>query len=307
MSFKWNQKIKVDRKEIYNVRNIDCQQVFKENTSKYPRLVEVLQKGDVISGGAKWIKEVKHEIAKSFKKVRVSTAQVKPNKELGDLFEDRENIKARISNVLEIEEQKVLKDKLEEIEKNIAEIQAETNFKTIKEQAEHLVDDTDNLNCIKMWQLKKKLGVKKKDVPVAKMNDKGELVTNSLKLKELYEDTYKKRLQHRKMKPELIDMYKLKMNLYDLRFEVTKQIKGKNWSEDNLLKVLKSLKRNKSADSHGLIYELFRPEVIGDDLFSSLLMLCNNVKSQLTIPNFVTFTDITSIYKNKGGRNDLKN
>ena len=95
------------------MRNIDCQQVFKENTSKNPRLVEVLQKGDVISGGAKWIKEVKHEIAKSFKKVRVSTAQVKPNKELGDLFEDRENIKARISNVLEIEEQKVLKDKLE--------------------------------------------------------------------------------------------------------------------------------------------------------------------------------------------------
>ena len=100
---------------------------------------------------------------------------------MGDLFEDRENIKAKISNVLEIEEQKVLKDKLEEKEKNIAEIQAETNFKTVKEQVEHLVDDTDNLNCIKMWQLKKKLGVKKKDVPVTKMNDKGELVTNSFK------------------------------------------------------------------------------------------------------------------------------
>ena len=109
------------------------------------------------------------------------------------------------------------------------------------------------------------------------------------------------------MKPELIDMYKLKMILYDLRFEVTKQIKGKNLSADDLLKVLKSFKRNKNADSHGLTYELFRPEVIGDDLFSSLLMLCNNVKSQLTIPNFVTFTDITSIYKNKGGRNDLEN
>ena len=35
--------------------------------------------------------------------------------------------------------------------------------------------------------------------------------------------------------------------------------------------------RNKSADSHGLIYELFRPEIIGEDLFSSLLMLCNKL------------------------------
>ena len=122
-------------------------------------------------------------------------------------------------------------------------IQAEHNYKTIKEQVEHLVDDTDNLNCLKMWQLKKKLGVKKKDVPIAKKNEKGELVTNSVQLKKLYESTYKKRLEHRMMKPELVNMYKLKMNLFDIRLEVSKSIKSQDWTEENLLNVLKTLKK----------------------------------------------------------------
>ena len=170
-----------------------------------------------------------------------------------------------------------------------------------------VVDDTDNLNCGKMWQLKKKIGGKKNDVPVAKMDQNGKLVTNTLELKELYRNTYMKRMEHRIIKPELLKMYELKMNLFELRMEVSKQIKSKDWSEEELMKVLKKLKKNKSADSEGLIYELFRPEVIGGNLLYSLLMLCNKVKSEMTIPDFITNTNITSIYKNKGNKNDLEN
>ena len=68
------------------------------------------------------------------------------------------------------------------------------------------------------------------------------------------------------MKPELKNLFNLKMYLFNLRLEVTKKIKSRNWSEADLLKVLKTLKKNKSTDSHGLIYELFRPEIIGKDL-----------------------------------------
>ena len=97
------------------------------------------------------------------------------------------------------------------------------------------------------------------------------------------------------------------MELFNLRLEVTRNIKSDNWSEDDLIKVIKSLKKNKSSDSQGLIYELFRPEIIGSDLFSSLLLFCNSVKSQLIIPEFITFTDITSIYKMKGKKSELDN
>ena len=156
-------------------------------------------------------------------------------------------------------------------------------------------------------QLKKRVCSKKPEPPTAKLNEKGELVTESSKLKELYETKYKKRLEHREMKPEIMEMYDMKMELFSIRLQVCKNIKSENWSAEDLLKVLKSLKKNKSTDSSGLIYELFRPEIIGSDLFTSLLMVCNKEKSQMMIPNFVTFTDITSIYKSKGLKSDLDN
>ena len=70
---------------------------------------------------------------------------------------------------------------------------------------------------------------------------------------------------------------------------------------------MKSLKNNKSADHYGMVYELFKPEVIGQGLFTSLLMLCNEVKKQQKIPQFLKFTDITSFYKSKGDRRSLEN
>ena len=90
-----------------------------------------------------------------------------------------------------------------------------------------------------MWQLKKKIGTKKYEPPAAKKNDKGEFVTEKSKLKKLYEDTYKNRLEHRKMKQELSVMYKMKMELFSLRFEVSSNIKSKSWSANDLFQVLK--------------------------------------------------------------------
>ena len=74
-----------------------------------------------------------------------------------------------------------------------------------------------------------------------------------------------------------------------------------------LNKVLKSLKKNKSSDPGGLINELFRPEVIGDDLKESLFLLLQKVKDNLEIPEIMENANITSIYKSKGDKNDLKN
>ena len=71
--------------------------------------------------------------------------------------------------------------------------------------------------------------------------------------------------------------------------------------------VLSHLKNNKSADHHGLTYELFKPGMIADDLFKSLLILSNEVKSQQNVSDFLNVTDITSFYKNKGDRKCLEN
>ena len=239
----------------------------------------------------------------------MSNSTPKMNSKITALLKKREQLKLKISD-LKTDDEKGARNhnhELEAIENEIADVKAEENLKIIKEHIGYLIDDTENFNCIKMWKLKKKLCPVKAVKPVAKKSKTGELVTKPDELKKLYESTYKSRLSHRVMNPELFSMYDIKMQLFNLRLQVSQNIKSKKWTEENLIKVLRSLKKNKSADPHGLIYELFRPEVIGSDLFTSLLMLCNSVKEQLLIPHFLTFTDVTSIYKQKGDRSDLEN
>ena len=129
------------------------------------------------------------------------------------------------------------------------------------------------MNNLKMWKLKRKICPKNTDKPSAKINKKGEFVTNKVKLKELYVETYKERLSHRDVHPGYEVMADIKMYLFRLRYEVTRRIKSPDWTKEEMLKVLKSLKSDKSADHFGLIYEIFKPDVINDDMFNSLLIL----------------------------------
>ena len=99
----------------------------------------------------------------------------------------------------------------------------------------------------------------------------------------------------------------MKNNLFDIRCERAKSRKSVNWSQLDLLKVLKGLKCNKAADPIGLVNELFKPGVAGSDLINSMLILCNNIKSQCQIPKFVELSNISSIYKLKGSKSDLTN
>ena len=63
---------------------------------------------------------------------------------------------------------------------------------------------------------------------------------------------------------------------------------------DKLVKVLKSLKKDKSRDPQGLINELFRPEVAGSDLQNSILLLLNLIKKEQKVPIFLRSANITT-------------
>ena len=60
------------------------------------RLIEALQNHDIKKGGAKWLKEVKHEITKSFHKVRISKGRNKLNPEMNNLFQIRERLTTKM-------------------------------------------------------------------------------------------------------------------------------------------------------------------------------------------------------------------
>ena len=67
----------------------------------------------------------------------------------------------------------------------------------------------------------------------------------------------------------------------------------------NLEDVLKSLKMSQSQDTMDLVNESFSLQNIGTDLKTSLLMLFNNIKNEVYIPEFFREVHITSIPKKK--------
>ena len=70
-----------------------------------------------------------------------------------------------------------------------------------------------------------------------------------------------------------------------------------DWNLDDLNKVLKSLKKNQSHDTMGFTNEIFMHKNIGMDLRKSVLLLCNNIKNNLEIPEFMKNIFISAIPK----------
>ena len=74
----------------------------------------------------------------------------------------------------------------------------------------------------------------------------------------------------------------------------------------DLEKALCDLKRNKSRDHEGLVNELFKLDVIGDDLKNSMLEMYNKLKNEQVISEFMNLANITTVHK-KGSRLLLSN
>ena len=79
-----------------------------------------------------------------------------------------------------------------------------------------------------------------------------------------------------------------------------------DWNMKDLERALRNLKNNKSRDFEGYINEIFKVNIIGDDLKKSLLVMLNNLKIKKIIPIFMNFTNVTTVHK-KGSRIEPKN
>ena len=60
---------------------------------------------------------------------------------------------------------------------------------------------------------------------------------------------------------------------------------------------LGDLKNNKSRDPEGLINELFKKNVIGENLKESILVMCNKLKIDQLIPLFMNYANVTTVHK----------
>ena len=108
------------------------------------------------------------------------------------------------------------------------------------------------------------------------------------------------------MKKGLEHIKDAKEALCEKLIEVARANKTPPWEMKHLDKVLKNLKKNKSRDPLDLCNELFRPEVIGDDLKLAILKLMNRIKEDQIFPKCLEKCNISSIWKRKSSRNDFE-
>ena len=314
----WSNK-KIEEKsryEIFNFKSTSGIEKYKELTSSNT-LTQCFKGGDFIKESNKWLKEFKNILQRSFKKIRITKPRQKS--EVLSLMREKGYFLATLQILQEclvfkeaktrtpiIDKMTLIKNEIEEIDIEIAALISARNVRKIKEHFLTL-SESGNFSVPGVWSLKNKLGFKTSDVPTAKQDVAGNLVTTKSGLLRLYRNTYIERLAPKEAKQEYQALQIMKENLFALRYKIASFSKSNDWSAADVEKVCKTLRNSKARDEMGLIYELFKPSYAGKDVYLSLTKMFNLIKRELKIPEYFEKMAITSFYKNKGARSLLQN
>ena len=129
----------------------------------------------------------------------------------------------------------------------------------------------------------------------------GQVKTNSHDIKKtIYESEYKHRLRDRPLLPELQDTDEIQNQLFKMRLQAASRVTTDPWTLTELDRVLSSLKTCKARDPSGLISDIFKNPICGNDQKQSVLKLLNRTKETLCVPTFFCNSNISSIWKKKG-------
>ena len=305
-------KRKVERLELFNLRNKNCQAAFTEETHVNTQLVECFQNQLPFDIQCKnWLKTFNSILFKCFKKIRiVNKEKTKDKKDI--LFEEQNSLKKEMKIATISEEMKIkIKVRILQIEEEIGHEISQNFAEEIENTIKSIGGDKQNLNGNgrrAIWDiLKKNFPKRKVAVPVGKKDQSGNIVSNHEGLKKLYLNTYKNRLRSRPIKDDFESIKQHKEELFELKLKIAKSNESKPWTMFQLEAVLKKLQEGKSRDPNGWIRDIFKNEVAGMKLKVSLLMLMNKIKSENYIPDFIRNADVTTIYKGKGDKFNLEN
>ena len=298
-SEKWDKQLKKEKVELFNMKNPEGQQKFKEITSTKGLFTNIFEdkSQDVNSITNRILKKLDKCLHKCFNKIRVKE---KENKKLNKLFETRRALR------IKFKEDKSVEKQLDKVEEELANIVAEDNYAKIKEELKDIDCNHGAMNAGKLWKIKKKLSPRQIDTPTAMLDRAGNLVTSVEGVKNIASEHYTKVLENRPINDKLKHIQTDKEDLFRLRLDLAKANKSKPWEMQDLEAVLKYLKNNKSRDPLGNANELFKINVSGKDLKLAILMIMNKIKEDQEFPDTFRMCNISSIFK-KGKRSDFNN
>ena len=297
---------KLKRRELFNLKNEECQTNFFNTTNSSLELQKCFtNNGNLEEESQRFFNTFDNILHKCFSKIRIRNCARRSD--VSQLIEAKSHLSSSLGTVNCKLAQEIIAAEISRLEDDIAKLSAHRNAKKVKEYVRNLDSASGNFSQLGLWRLKRDLCQTQPEPPSAKIDKKGTLISSPNLLRKLYLETYTERLRNREMKPELKELYFLKCELWELRKEKLKASKSKLWTLSDLEKVLKKLKTNKTRDPHGLINDIFKPGVKGQDLKLAMLKLFNSIKAELKIPKMLQFANITTIWKKKGSRRDLEN
>ena len=292
-----------ERVEIFNFKEEEAQAKFKYLTSDTKDFTDCFKdETPLLKQIKKWREVLKTYCTKAYKKIRIRKKSIKPIKQpLAKLINERNTLSKKV------ETPEIIRQ-IDEVSKQIFEIEAEENRNKIMKNFKHFSDNPETINMQQMWKLLKRIWPKTgSSLPVAKKNHKGKIVTGPRDLKNLLAREYKDRLRSQPVRPDLDALRKRRRRLFKKKMELAQKRTSPDWTMDDLDLAISNLKNNKSRDPEGYANEIFKHGVIGQDLKLSLLMMMNKVKRQKMIPKAVmNVANVTTVPK-RGSRLLLKN
>ena len=165
------------------------------------------------------------------------------------------------------------------------------------------IDSQFSPNCF--WELCKKVRKTNKSMGTSVITMAGNEVFGEDMIRDAYKNEFLFRLREREIDPRLKNYEERSKTLCNLYLEHSKTMKMPDYSDQELLKVTKNLKKGKSYGRDKIPPEI--PLMWGDKLASLTLNVMNHIKNSQKTPEQWTNVLISTIYKNKGLRKMLIN
>ena len=198
-------------------------------------------------------------------------------------------------------------ERIETIDSLISKECSDKEYKKFEEVLGELETENGHTATTNVWkQFRKAYPKKVRPAPTGVKNLRGKIITNPSEKKNVTLNHFKHRMRERPVHEDIRDLEDTKESLFNTRIEQATRNKSPEFTMLELEKVLKSLKNGKSKDFNGYICELFKEGVAGSDLKRSLLMMFNQMKYELVIPDCLRTAHVTILHK-KNCRLDLKN
>ena len=187
---------KPKRRELFNFQNSECQQKFKFETTNTNDFTDCFKNDLPLGDQIKlWKNKLNKYFRSSFKKIRIkSKMKMKPlNNKITQLITLRNNLLLKNGS----------EEDLIELNNHISDLEAKENRDLIMKHFKSFSEDPEKINLTQMWKKMRQIWPKfGANLPTAKRNHNGKIVTDPKSLKILFAKEYKERLRTRPIRKD---------------------------------------------------------------------------------------------------------